>query len=238
MDRYSKALNPHYDFSSSENLAEIEKQAHFESAFLSGDWGYIHAAEEKELGGVQGYAKGVVIKKDWGENEVIDFYKDDKGDVCVKKIQVKSGYMLSLQSHLGRAEKWEVLSGVLTAIVDGKLYEISGQGCFDVTGDVALKISDDNHICLQKSAVHCMINRHDNPVVVKETQSGKTFESDNKRFVDQIRNQSSARATIPLISDNHFKSALLYWSIEKEIASNVGWGISFDVSNINSKSSF
>lgn len=230
MSEYLKSLNPHYDFSNSGNLAEIEKQSSFETAFFAGDWKYVHEAEALELGGASGYKKGLIIQKDWGSNEVVDFYKQGEDDVCIKNISVKPCYMLSLQSHLGRAEKWEVLSGLLTAIVDGHVFEISKKGCFDVTKSDALKIHDGNYIELPKSSIHCMINRHDDVVVVQETQTGKTYEADNKRFIDQIRDQDKARPTIPLSSENHYKSALLYWKIERDIAQKAGWKTSFDPS--------
>jgi mannose-6-phosphate isomerase-like protein (cupin superfamily) len=226
-DKFNPQWNPHYDFTNLKNLAEIEKQEKFGTAFKARDWDYVQEAERRELGGVAGYAKGVVISKEWGTNVVLDFYKDGDDDICIKEIGVNPNCMLSLQSHLGRQEKWEVLSGTLSAIADGKIYEISAKGCFDITNGMPVKISDNNYIELPKGVVHCMINRHDELAVVKETQRGITLESDNKRYIDQIRNQAEPRATIPLTTENQYECAKLYWRIENEIAQKAGFKVSY-----------
>lgn len=227
--KYNPAWNPHYDFTNAKNLAEIEKQEAFDAAFKAGDWDHVRAVEAKELGGAAGYSKGVVIKKEWGTNVVEDFYKDGDDEICIKQIGVYPNCMLSLQSHLGREEKWEVLSGTLTAIADGSIYEISEKGCFDVTDGTPKQISGNNYIELPKGVVHCMVNRHDETVMVRETQRGITLESDNKRYIDQVRNQPEPRATIPLTTQNQFDSARLYWKVENEIARKpgVGFNVSF-----------
>ncbi len=229
LQNYNPDWNPHYDFSNPANLAEIEKQEKYDAAFKAGDWDYLRAVESETLGGAAAYAIGKNIPKDWGTNVVADVYEEKGENICIKEIGVYPNCMLSLQSHLGRAEKWEVLEGTLTAIADGRIYEISAQGCFDVTDGTPRKLSENPFIDLPKGCVHCMINRHDTLVRVKETQRGITLESDNKRFVDQLRNRREPRAIIPLATENHYASAGLYWRIENEIAQKpgVGFGVSY-----------
>ncbi len=237
---YNPQWNPHYDFSNPENMAEIEKRQKFSRAFHlvndgqepSDSAAYKDAAsfllecERKELGGKDGYDFGVIVKKDWGSNEVLSFKHENGIDLCVKKIIVKPNNMLSLQSHEGRQEEWLVTDGVLTLIADGRLYEVSDAGVFDITDgreaihDPAIVKKEEGHwsIILPKGSIHCMINTSDAPVTVIETQTGITREADNNRFIDQIRNQKEGRATIPLTSELHYQSALLYWRVEAQIA--------------------
>lgn len=252
--KYNPGLNPHYDFLSPANLSEIAKRQEYAESFEAvfgpkanaGSEAFINAqqflldCERKELGGRDGYDFGVIVEKDWGSNEVLSFQHENGVDTCIKSITVKPGNMLSLQSHQGRKEQWQVTDGVLTLISDGHLYEVSDAGVFDVTEerveitDSAIAFKADKHwsFILSKGSIHCMINTSDAPVTVIETQTGITREADNNRFIDQIRNQKEARAIIPLTSELHYKSAQLYWRVEAMIAQKMGntdpnWRVSY-----------
>ncbi len=143
------------------------------------------------------YFAGQKVGSPWGTNQVLEYSQDDSGqEICKKELTVLPGNMLSLQRHRGRAELWEVKSGILTVIADGKRHDITAG----------------NDIELPKGCVHCMINVNDEPVTVIETQTGICREKDNIRLVD-----FSGRPTYPLTSEVEYESAKLY----REIASTI-----------------
>lgn len=251
--KYDPKLNPHYDFSNPANQAEIEKMARYDEAFAIVYGGgaapdseefkaakdYMQGLEKKALGGKDGYDIGVNVSSDWGLNKVIDFKTENGVDTCIKDITVFPNNMLSLQSHNGRKERWEVQEGTLTLIMNAEVYEVSAKGVFNITDgkrdqvtDPAVAVVREGHwsIILPEKSIHCMINTSDAPVRVIETQTGITREADNKRYADQQRTKEAPRATIPLTSEELYKSALLYWKIEREIANKPGLGfkVSFE----------
>lgn len=177
--------NGHYDFNDPANVREI---AIVENYNLDTD----HAD----------YKTGQVVESPWGSNQVVEARHENGIDICIKRITVKPGYMLSLQRHRGREELWEVKEGTLTVILDGKRYDVpAGQS-----------------ISMHRGAVHCMINSSDAPVTVVETQSGVCRESDNIRLLD-----FNARPTYPLTSETEYQSALLYAQIQNEHATRYGF---------------
>lgn len=251
--KYNPAWNPHYDFANPANQAEIEKMARYDESFAVVYGGkaapdseefqaaksYMHEMERKALGGKDGYDIGVNVSSDWGLNKVIDFKTENGVDTCIKDITVFPNNMLSLQSHNGRKERWEVQEGTLTLIMNAEVYEVSAKGVFNITDgkrdqvtDPAVAVVREGHwsIILPEKSIHCMINTSDAPVRVIETQTGITREADNKRYADQQRTKDAPRATIPLTSEELYKSALTYWKIEREIASKPGLGfkVSFE----------
>lgn len=148
------------------------------------------------------YSTGQIVDSPWGSNQVIEARHVGDEEICIKEIVVRPGYMLSLQRHRARRELWEVTDGVLTVIVNGARRDVpSGQS-----------------ITLPEGAVHCMINSSNNPVTVRETQSGICREKDNIRLVD-----FNNRPTYPLTSEIEFKSARLYASIQAEHAKRYGF---------------
>lgn len=182
---FNPLWNPHYDFLAAENRAEIEAVENYK---IESD--------------VAQYMPGQVVDSPWGSNQVVDVMHGAGAEICLKKIMVKPGYMLSLQRHRGRAEIWDVTDGILTAIVDGRRHEIpAGQS-----------------ITLPMGAVHCMINSSDRPVFIRETQRGICREKDNIRLVD-----FNNRPTYPLTSDVEYKSARLYAQIQAEHAVRYGF---------------
>lgn len=183
-DRFNPVWNPHYDFDNPMNQKEIEAVEHYRLDADQGD-----------------YATGDVINSPWGSNQVVEAKNEDGVDICIKKIVVKPGFMLSLQRHRGRQELWEVTDGVLTVVLNGARHEVpAGQS-----------------IEMPLGAVHCMINASETPVTVIETQKGVTREKDNIRLVD-----FSNRPTYPLTSEIEFASAKLYAAIQQEIAEKFG----------------
>lgn len=200
--KFPPQWNLHYDFSNPGNLEEIEKVEAYAKAFAEGDESFIQQAERKALGGKEGYAKGIKVESPWGDNTVLENSKDESGrDVTIKEITVKPGFMLSLQRHLGREELWEVKSGILTVIADGKRIEVKAG----------------ESIKLPPGCVHCMNNAHGEPVTVIETQLGKNREADNVRLVD-----FNNRPVYPLKTENEFKSARLYAQLHAEIQKKFG----------------
>lgn len=255
---YNREWNPHYDFNNPANQAEIKTMSRYDRDFetVYGEdadpdspeykeaKAFLVQQEIKNTGGKEGYEIGLEIKKDWGLNKVIGINEADQ--TCIKEITVWPNCMLSLQSHLGREEAWQVRRGILTLIMDDKLYEVSHRGVFDVTNgdraqitDSAMARRDSDHgfwsIILPKNSIHCMINRHDEDVVVIETQAGITLEADNRRYIDQVRNlpKEKQRAILPLPTELHYKAARLYWGVEAEIAEKArkmdpNWNVSYN----------
>lgn len=251
--KYNEAWNPHYDFDNPANQAEIEKMDRYDAAFATVYGGkaapdseefqaaksFMQEMEKKALGGKDGYDIGVNVDSEWGKNKVIDFKTENGVDTCIKDITVFPNNMLSLQSHNGRKERWEVQEGTLTLIMNAEVYEVSSKGVFNITDGKREQVTDpevavvrEGHwsIILPEKSIHCMINTSDAPVRVIETQTGITREADNKRYADQQRTKEAPRATIPLTSKELYDSALLYWKIEREIASKPGLGfkVSFE----------
>lgn len=204
-------MNPHYDFNDPKNIACCKKKSDYDNAFIQAMKGdekalaFLQEAEEEALGGQAGYAVDLKVKSPWGENTVIsaDIAKNmaDEADVVKKEITVKPGFMLSLQRHRGRQELWEVKSGTLTVISDGKRIEVKAG----------------ESISLPKGNVHCMNNVHDEPVTVVETQTGICREADNVRLVD-----FNGRETIPLKTETEARSAILYAEMHAEIEQKFG----------------
>lgn len=197
-------LNPHYKWNDEENKKAIEKNRDYDTAYINKNVGAIANFEKDALDGKKGYEIGLEIEKEWGLNSVLDAQMADplkaltgeEDDVVIKSITVFSGQMLSLQRHRGREETWEVESGTLTVILDGELRTVkAGESIF-----------------LPKGSVHCMINMHDENVVVKETQRGFCREADNVRLIDKDN-----RATVPLLTKIEGMSAALYVEIEQQL---------------------
>ena len=185
IDRFNRAWNPHYDFTSDANMREIAKVESYRLELDKAD-----------------YTTGQSVDSPWGSNQVLEARQENGIDVCIKKITVKPGYMLSLQRHRGREELWDVKEGTLTVILDGKRYDVpAGQS-----------------ISMHRGAVHCMINSSDKPVTVVETQSGVCREDDNVRLID-----FNNRPTYPLTTEVEYLSALLYAYIQNDHAEWYGF---------------
>lgn len=101
----------------------------------------------------------------WGWFEVL--VSDNK--YKVKRIHVKPGASLSLQSHNYRAEHWIVVSGTANVVIDDDVKVVeSGESVF-----------------VPKGAVHRMENLGEIPMVLVEVQTGTYFgEDDIVRYSD------------------------------------------------------
>lgn len=204
MTDISSVLNPHYNWNNEDNKKAITKARDYDTAFINQDAEALEAFEKEALGGASGYAVGTKVNSPWGDNTVLEAHIGALGadaDVIKKEIVVKPGFMLSLQRHRGREELWAVKSGTLTVISDGKRIEVKAG----------------ESVQLPKGNVHCMINAHDEPVKVIETQTGFCREADNERLVD-----FNNRPTIPLLTKSEGESAILYAEIHAEIEKKFG----------------
>jgi len=198
---FNPAWNPHYIFDDPASIAEIEKVEAYDRAFAAHDTAFLMEAEKIALGGRTGYEKGVKVQSPWGENAVLENTHENGQDITIKEITVKPGFMLSLQRHRGREELWEVTSGILTVIADGKRIEVKAG----------------ESIKLPKGCVHCMNNVHAEPVTVVETQTGINREADNIRLLD-----FNNRPVYPLTTAVEFECAKLYARMHAEILETFG----------------
>lgn len=115
------------------------------------------------------YQVGDRDERPWGHYIVTGVGTDDNGEeYCEKIITVRSGQVLSLQSHNLRRETWTVQKGILTALRDGERLEaFSGES-----------------IHIPKGSLHCMANLDEEDCVIKERQEGICREDDIKRYLD------------------------------------------------------
>ncbi len=178
--RFNPLWNKHYDFDNSANLQEIQAIEGYD----------IH--QDLSL-----YKDGEVITSPWGTNRVITVQTEGPHNFCIKEITVNPGHMLSLQRHRGRAERWDVLEGTLSVVMDGVLHRVRAGQSIDVP----------------LTSVHCMINKEAVPVKVRETQKGINRERDSVRLID-----FNARPIYPLTSEVEYQSALLYAKIHEDLS--------------------
>ncbi len=140
------------------------------------------------------YKTGDSDIRNWGSYIVTNTEYDQENCIrCEKDITIKSGFMLSIQAHDHREERWMVKSGVLTVVLDGKIIE--------------LKEGEEIHI--PKGAVHAMANHSASPCLVHEIQTGLCKEEDNHRYWD-----ANNRPVEDASNENIVKSVIL----GKEIA--------------------
>ena len=100
----------------------------------------------------------------WGTWHVLD----DEPDFKVKRIEVLPGKRLSYQKHKRRSERWEIVRGEGTVILDGTPHSVkAGQG-----------------ISIPRGALHRMENRSSNPLLFIEVQRGDYFGEDDIVRID------------------------------------------------------
>lgn len=102
------------------------------------------------------------VIKPWGEYIVLE----QKDGYWLKKIFVKKGARLSLQSHAGRTEVWVVLSGEIEA----------------VKGDVRHTLHVGESITIEKNEKHRITGLEDSWVL--EAAFGELSEDDIIRYED------------------------------------------------------
>ena len=89
-----------------------------------------------------------ITEKPWGSFEILKSGKK----FLVKKIFVKPGGVLSLQSHEHRAEHWIVAEGEAEVTIDKKV----------------INLKENENIFIPKGAIHRMANRKDRDLVIIE----------------------------------------------------------------------
>jgi mannose-6-phosphate isomerase len=114
-----------------------------------------------------------ITKKPWGEFEIIArFFLAEPGnkiEIVIKRISVSPGAKLSLQSHAGRSEQWNV---------------VSGKGEF-IIGDKTISVKDGDCAYVLQGEKHRMINSDSvKSFVVVEVAKGIFDEEDIVRYAD------------------------------------------------------
>lgn len=71
---------------------------------------------------------GNVVNRPWGSYEALTTAPGYQ----VKRLTVKPGSRLSLQWHHHRAEKWTIVTGTATVILDDAQFEVAAGGTVDV----------------------------------------------------------------------------------------------------------
>ena len=106
-----------------------------------------------------------IVKKPWGSYEIIQSGKN----FLLKKITVKPGGVLSLQSHEHRSEHWIVAQGNVEVIIDDKI----------------MNLKENENVFIPKKAVHRMSNKHSEDLIIIEMWYGNILdENDIKRYED------------------------------------------------------
>ena len=106
-----------------------------------------------------------ITEKPWGSFEILKLGKK----FLVKKIFVKPGGVLSLQSHEHRSEHWIVAEGEAEVTIDKKV----------------INLKENENIFIPKGAIHRMANRKDRDLVIIEMWYGDNLdEKDIKRYED------------------------------------------------------
>ena len=106
-----------------------------------------------------------IVNKPWGSFEIINIGKK----YTVKKIIVKPGGQLSLQSHQYRSEHWLIAEGKAEVIIN----------------EEKLNLNENQHIFIPQGAKHRLINRNKQTLIVIEMWFGDNLdEKDIKRYED------------------------------------------------------
>ena len=106
-----------------------------------------------------------IIDKPWGHFEILKTGKN----YLVKKIFVKPGGILSLQSHQNRSEHWIVAQGNAEVTLNKKM----------------ISLKENDNIFIPKGAIHRMANRGNIDLVIIEMWYGEQLdENDIKRYED------------------------------------------------------
>ena len=104
-------------------------------------------------------------EKPWGSFEILKSGKK----FLVKKIFVRPGGVLSLQSHEHRSEHWIVAEGEAEVTIDKKV----------------INLKENENIFIPKGAIHRMANRKDRDLVIIEMWYGDNLnENYIKRYED------------------------------------------------------
>ena len=106
-----------------------------------------------------------IINKPWGSFEIINEGKK----YTVKKIIVKPGGQLSLQSHEHRSEHWMIVEGNAEVVINEEIFSLG----------------ENQYIFIPQGAKHRLSNSTDQTLVVVEVWFGDNLdENDIKRYED------------------------------------------------------
>ncbi len=106
-----------------------------------------------------------IVEKPWGSFEILN----SGANYLVKKIYVKPGGILSLQSHKHRSEHWIVAKG---------------QAEVTINENVSI-LNENENIFIPKGAIHRMANKQTQDLIIIEMWYGeKLDETDIKRYED------------------------------------------------------
>tara|TARA_B100000575_G_C23069316_1_gene615840 strand:- start:1016 stop:1360 length:345 start_codon:yes stop_codon:yes gene_type:complete len=106
-----------------------------------------------------------IVEKPWGYFETLKSGKN----FLVKKIYVKPGGILSLQSHNYRSEHWIVAEGEAEVTINDQIFNLK----------------ENNNIFIPKRAIHRIANKKETDLIIIEMWYGdKLDENDIKRYED------------------------------------------------------
>jgi len=112
------------------------------------------------------YKRGDADERPWGRWEVLDVGEH----FIVKRIAVKPGGILSLQSHNHRSEHWIVVEGTARVTKDDEIFDLVAN----------------EHVYLPVGTKHRVANPGDVTMEFVEVQTGETLdEGDIIRYEDQ-----------------------------------------------------
>lgn len=95
----------------------------------------------------------------WGSWRVLEDAPDHK----VKRLDVNPGHRLSYQKHQKRSERWTVVYGTATVILDGK----------------EIELKEGETIFIPRQALHRIWNKGEETVTIIEVQIGEYFGEDD-----------------------------------------------------------
>ena len=113
-----------------------------------------------------------LVHRPWGFYEVLSNGENFK----VKRIMVKSGAKLSLQTHQHRAEHWVVVSGIADI----------------VNGDHSFSLGANQSTYIPKNTKHRLSNTHKEPLVIIEVQSGHYLGEDDIVRLEDVYDRVTA----------------------------------------------
>ena len=112
-----------------------------------------------------------IVNKPWGSFEIINEGKK----YIVKKIIVKPGGKLSLQSHENRSEHWLIAEGRADVTINKETFILC----------------ENQHIFIPQGAIHRLANNTDKTLIVVEMWFGDNLdENDIKRYEDMYNRDS------------------------------------------------
>jgi len=113
-----------------------------------------------------------IVSKPWGSYEVIL----RNSNFLVKKITVKSGGILSLQSHQNRSEHWVVVKGAAEVTIDANIKQVQ----------------ENESIFIPKNSKHRLANKLSEDLIVVEIWYGDYLDEEDIIRYEDIYNRLSS----------------------------------------------